>query len=827
MAEEPTNPADRADAESSASRPARGWSNAWQFPLIVAGAALIVLGVSSLIQRAPGPDFEGVLSDARALIEQQKPAEALAVLNGPIVDEIGKPGAAESAVLARFHVLRAEALFLANRERRPDMAEERARTNNERALQEFKEAEHLDHGVITERHRGFIAETTLDLGELEKALPLILGLGDSEADRRRRLLKSVAEAGLEGSPAARQRSQEVLEALRGDAGLSEADRVWTLSREMRLAQGRGEHERVIDTLLPELQRLNRLDTPDAAELHLLLGESYMEQGSKESARTHFTQVETLLPPGDARRGIADAGLARLAQARGDFEEARDRFASVVERFPGTQAQLLAYLGLGEVEADLGRPDESLAAYTALVTQLEETGHTGRLQSGETEQSLSQRYRVRVAAGDLESALVYAQLAVRAFPAGEAPAPALLRLAETQRDLAGKMLGGLPEEGEAVSRLSGLDPELVERARRALEASGEAYERHAHASMVRNPEEASSSLWNAADAFDRAGDQREAIRLFTEFMQNRKQDPKQLEAKYRLGRCFMALNDYTTAIAMLEGVVQGNAGSDEAFRAYVPLAQSYLLASSDGQAAQAERLLLQVLDGRLFEPDAPQFKRALVELGQMYLRLGRFAEAIGRLEEAIERFPESAERTRLLFDLADANRLSASAIRQQLGDAMPISERSELEAIRDDRLRRATVLFEEVRERLDGSDPTRLTPLQKIMLRNAIVYRGDCAFDLGNYEEAIRQYDSAAQRLVGDPASLVPMVQIVNCYAALGRLPEARTAHERARARLKDMPEEAWQGANVPMSRAHWERWLESSLRLDQLEGKTSTALANP
>jgi tetratricopeptide (TPR) repeat protein len=119
----------------------------------------------------------------------------------------------------------------------------------------------------------------------------------------------------------------------------------------------------------------------------------------------------------------------------------------------------------------------------------------------------------------------------------------------------------------------------------------------------------------------------------------------------------------------------------------------------------------------------------------------------------------------------------------------------------------------------------MTALQRIILRNSILYRGDCAFDLGDYELAIRHYDAAAQRLANEPASLVPMVQIVNCYAALGRLPEARTAHERAKARLKEIPETTWQGAAVPMDRRHWERWLESSLRLDQLEAKASTANA--
>jgi tetratricopeptide (TPR) repeat protein len=159
--------------------------------------------------------------------------------------------------------------------------------------------------------------------------------------------------------------------------------------------------------------------------------------------------------------------------------------------------------------------------------------------------------------------------------------------------------------------------------------------------------------------------------------------------------------------------------------------------------------------------------------------------------------------------------------------MPVSERVELERVREERLLAALDLYEQVRGRLDAATPDRLTPLQRIILRNSILYRGDCAFDLGDYDLAIRHYDVAAQRLANEPASLVPMVQIVNCYAALGRLAEARTAHERAKARLKEIPESAWQSAAVPMDRRHWERWLESSLRLDQLEAKAAADPSEP
>ena len=112
------------------------------------------------------------------------------------------------------------------------------------------------------------------------------------------------------------------------------------------------------------------------------------------------------------------------------------------------------------------------------------------------------------------------------------------------------------------------------------------------------------------------------------------------------------------------------------------------------------------------------------------------------------------------------------------------------------------------------DDLRLNDVQRQMLRNATFYRGDCAFQLKDYESAIRFYDTAAQRYSKDPASLTAMVQIVNCYVALDKNREAETAHQRARARLEELPDDVWNTGQLPMSRDHWERWLEASVVLD-------------
>ena len=103
--------------------------------------------------------------------------------------------------------------------------------------------------------------------------------------------------------------------------------------------------------------------------------------------------------------------------------------------------------------------------------------------------------------------------------------------------------------------------------------------------------------------------------------------------------------------------------------------------------------------------------------------------------------------------------------------------------------------------------------ERLKLRNAHFYIADCAYDLGDYEAALKLYDRARQRYPRDAASLVAMVQIVNTHMAMGALRRARTANERARRFFASVPDSAWDDPTLPMDREAWERWLDASAAL--------------
>ncbi len=805
----------------------RGWRDLWQIPTIAAGMILLLLGLITWVKKSPGPDPGAILSNVEAMLSRQMYQKALETLNTRATSAMAVSPRGED-FKARFHALRGEALYLSQRDLPAPPGREQQETNNKHILDEFTRAERVEPSLITARRAEFIAQTHLDSRDVDRAVAYIRRLPTDSADDRKRLLRRAVEVKSAIPGHTRQEIEALLETFRQEPSLDEADRLWMTIQLADHDLRAGEAGSVIDRVMPELQRLEQRESTQAGELFLILGQAYMSAGNVESAWTHLSRAEALLPVGEIDRGRAEVLLARIVQSRGDLEEARDRFAGLVDRFPASPVQAMALLGLGETEADLGHLPESLSAYRTLVDLLPRMSGSGEVTPKDADASIGQRWSARSVAGDFASALEYARLSVDCYAQATVSPEVVRRLAETLRAKADQTLTGKTAGSEGETRSP--EPEPAEQARHEFVLAAHEFARHAKLAIVGDPESASQSLWDSGDCYDRAGDLGEAIRQFTEYLQARRGDPRQLAAKYRLARCYQARGDLVTAIGLYEDIIKGSPSSDEALRSYVPLALSYEARGKDGDAQQAEERLLALLDGKMLQPDAPEFQRALIELGRLYVAERRYPEAIARIEEALERYPGIPETTRLRFGLAEAQRRSADEIDQLLRQAMPLAERQQMVRLREMRLRAALDLYEAVRSEIEQSDNHHRSELEALILRNASLYRGDCAFDLADYERAIRFYDAAAQRYSDDPASLVAMVQIVNCYVALEKWGEARTAHERARDRLKSLPETAWAAGRTPMDRRHWERWLESRFRLerlDQAEASTSEAAGEP
>jgi TolA-binding protein len=330
-----------------------------------------------------------------------------------------------------------------------------------------------------------------------------------------------------------------------------------------------------------------------------------------------------------------------------------------------------------------------------------------------------------------------------------------------------------------------------------------------------------SLWLAADSFDLGGERDQAIALFNDYAKFFPGDPRQPEARYRLARAYQSRGEYGTASEVYRGLVADGKGSGTnagpfADASLVPLAQCLLMDAAPENDDEAQGLLLEVIEGKSGSVNTPQYRQALVVLASVKARKGEYAGAIQHLEEAAQRFTDDPEISTLLYNLADAHRLDAKAIARTLTEALPDSRKQLLTETRQARLRRAMELFDRVRTALEGKDARRLSALERLQLRNSSFFVGDCAFELRDFDGAIRRYDAAREKYPQDPASMVAMIQIVNGYVEQGDLARAATAQQRAVMFYKSMPPTAWNDPDLPMTREDWQRWLDSMKALKPL-----------
>lgn len=799
------------NASNHGDRPAGGRAapslrTLWQLPVLAVGAALFVAGAAAVVTRQPVYDLNAALSQVVVRLEDQSYDAALEDLNGEIRSHIDNAGAIDSE-RARFHLLRADALWLSQRQQGIDSP-----ANNQAIVEEYAIAEELAGEPLPHRSARRLAHSLLSLGRVEPALEHLRSLPEELAHERSELLRKAVEVVMRDRirEAARGMLPTLLAEYRDQPTLTEEEQRWAAAAEARLRIASGYADRAIEPLLRTLQRIPDPDSADAAELLVLLGRAYFETGRMQEAEDRLDRAERLLPDASPVRADAAITLARISQTRGELEDARQRYLSVLGPTGDPDARAAALLGLAETEASLGDSAAAIEAYGGVVEAMH-AGEGGDVEEARVEDSLRQRAEDRLAAGDNETSLVFAELAEQLRGDREPPVWSVLVRAKASRAIAERLVEPAVVDGGRVE-WGKLDPVTREQVRRRFFHAADAFRRHARRVVGDDDDAYADSLFNAGDAYDRAGEPDLAIATFSEYATARPKDPRNASARFRLAGAHEARGDYDVAAEIYRELVVENPQSGEGVRSVVPLVRSILADDDPANDQDAESLLLRVVEGGL-PPEAPDFRNALVELGRLYYERENYTESIARFTEHRERFPETDDAFLVRTLLADAYRQSARQIGEDLREAMPRRRREELEALRRARLGGALKIYDSIAREAIGSTEQRFSEFELIAQRNAFFYRGDCAFDLGEYEAAIEHYDAAAHRYGGDPTSLVAMIQIVNAYAMMNRWDEARTANERARQRFREIPESAFDRPDLPMERRHWERWLESTAAL--------------
>lgn len=848
----PTPDKSSTPAKPAPSRPGVKLKDVWPIPAMVIAVGMLGAGAYLALSGRPKPPAEIPLEQAKALVEERRYQEAIDALNGAPVRNFLDYGQPSKEHWQAFYLARARAF--AGAQATLNLSREE---NHKTIIDDYAQAEkyglELDPSDI-----GQLVESLLAAGNVAEALDRVEKLPQSEQPRKTRLTRAVIERNLASGESPAQ-TLELLGRLAGDPALTPAQRAWVLARQAETLLATDQPIEAINKLIRRIGIVKDVPTEQQGELYLLLGKAYFQDEQPQQAVKQLKAADGLLPQGSPLRAELGVMLGRLMQsgfaadhtedddATKLLELAKERFEQVISEFTGNKSRSRAMLGLAEVEAALRQDDAALKVYAELI----ELSRAGGFDRTMLQTSMMQRFNERFDAAQMESALRYAQLAETIFPEAEVPPEVLVSIGKTHRALADatmlqardghaeKVASGAPGVSPDFS-VEDLDPATRAEVKLHFLAAGDYLRRHARATTSTDPTAAAVSLWTAADSFDRAGDLDEARKAFADYAESASDiDPQKPAAKFRLAQVYQARRDYPSAAALYRALIaasdaQGSrsSGSGNATGAgswadasMVPLAKCLLDDGDPSNDTEAERLLVSVVDGSTMSPEAAAYRDALVELGTMSSRTGRHADAVGWLEMAAKRAPNDKRIDAIRFRLADAHRLEAISIARTLASQkLPQTQSDDLERKRVEHLQAARVLYDTVRVALEAKDPRTLSGLERIHLRNAYFYIGDCAMEMREFETAITAYDAARLKYSDDPASLVAMAQIVSAYAAQEKWAEARTANERARQQLARFPDSAWTAPDLPMEKRHWERWLEARTILEQ---RTSTRPTSP
>jgi tetratricopeptide (TPR) repeat protein len=849
------------------------WRNLWQMPTIIISIALIVIGLRSAIKPPAPDDFPGALDQVEQFIAQGKIDPAFQLLREVIEPSIGKASVAEQArfhaLCGDLTAAAQDASDLCSNENNQHIIEQYAKAQElglalspvrlERWAQallnlddfagartKLAELRAMAAGAPEPKAQGLQDDSTpghapasddapapshLGAGETEHVAqaepPETRDSGVTELETQAsaaqaaaaRLFRHIIERELASPRLEPEQLMEMLAEHRMTQRLTPGEEAWVAARLAELRLETGKPALAVDGLLVEMRRIegdaagHAGDPANFGELYVLLGHGYLEMGRSDMARQHLNRALTMLGPSEPARGDALALVGQIDLAHGEHDAAFDRFNTVVDEFVGTRACLPAMLGRAEVHSILGDHAAAQNDFREVASLLQRSPPRRDVTADVVARRLCDRHDAALALGRFEQALEYASIAEMLFEGDDVPQHVLLRVASTNRQIAENLLASLGRQGDVPVDPSQLDPAVRYEAHRRFDEAGRDYLRHvaARGDTPLSDEDWGSSLWAAADCFDRAGEQGRAIAEFERYLGSRApDDSRRAEAMFRIALAYHAQMKYEKAIEWYQQVLADRTRSSFAARCHVPLARCQ---AATGRTAEARQTLQQVLAGeRLLDPTARDYRDALIELGRLHHDQNEFTHAIERLAEARQRYPDDPRRPEIDFLLADSYRGSALEIDQRLADEAGVSpvEAGRLRSMRAEYLQNALQLFGEIVDRYAPSAGRSAPPGMHDMLRRAHLYRADCAFALGQYEHSVELYEMASRQFADGASSMYALVQIVNCYSAVGDDERAAAAHQRALLRLRQLPESAFAAGDALMDRGAWERWLSSN-----------------
>jgi tetratricopeptide (TPR) repeat protein len=250
----------------------------------------------------------------------------------------------------------------------------------------------------------------------------------------------------------------------------------------------------------------------------------------------------------------------------------------------------------------------------------------------------------------------------------------------------------------------------------------------------------------------------------------------------------------------------------------------------------EVLMKNLYDGNL-RPDSQLWRDSLFELGNVIYRRGDqlflegqltdkdaweerlaklessnkdFIAAAERLSEAIARFDKDKRSLDARYALGRAFRSAAMFPKQMLdsGQVTIDAVRRRLVQERRQLLESSLAAYRDLREAFgEAQEVSHIPETAQALLRNCFFGEADVLFELERYEEAIDAYRNVGNRFMNEPEALEALVQIADCYRALGQHDQARRTLTQAEQLLSRIPPES-EARFASITRADRAKWQQ-------------------
>ncbi|HTW95698.1 MAG TPA: tetratricopeptide repeat protein [Tepidisphaeraceae bacterium] len=758
----------------------------WQLPLLITSIALFIYSAYLFINPQPPATIDQKIDVARTYLSEERPDAALEQLNRILDTEKLKPD--KDGIV---HLLIATALEAGQQQRKISIPD-----NYERIIEQTQIA--LAEGVTPDAdvHRR-LADSYAALGQTEAAIAhyrLAIALDPTHAVHLRRVLIQLQLASDTPSDAAASIDDYLKQ-----PELTGAERAWALAQRAGLLIDEERYAEARAMLADALKLAT--DPEEEGQFNYQLGYCDWKTGNPAEAERYLRLAREELKPSHPLDGDCCFVLGNIYEAWNDPQTANSYFQVVLVDHPEDSVAPLALLGRAICRIQMDDADAALTDLHDLTAEVSRRESRVKL-LGQVIAGLQQCADLLNTRENYQGTLEVMAYEQELEP--NPPAAFFGRLADVYSARADQV-----EESIA-------DAPAVEQIRRAQQVrqfrtqAGDSCIAYSRALILLDDKAYGDALWRGIDLYDKAGDLQSAIAALELFVHERPDDKLAPDALLRLGRCYQAVGLFDKAIDAFQQNQLLYPKSLAASESLVPLAEVYIAKGPD-YYGKAEATLESVIENNdMIDPSAEEFHQSLFELSQLYYRTERYEDAIAKLEEMAKRYPTDPRMPQITFLMADSYRKSASLLDASLASAQTgpaaQAEVADLITAKRDRLAKAKSLYDQVIDLYQASPPT--ASQDQLYLKLSHFYRADCLYDLGQYADAIKLYDTAAFRYQDDPSALAAYVQIVNAYCALGEFDNARTANERAKWLLRRMPPQAFQDGSFSMPKKYWDDWLK-------------------